>query len=594
MEETNMRSILINGEVTYNATSQILNSNTFKKILSELIKDSEEKKNSLLPLFEPFLKNTDTVDTAQKYDIEGIIELLLALTIDPIEKIDGSPYYSFPKMSNKKDLLVRFVESLFSLWRNKHRFIIKRDEYTPNRFDRIFKQMLLVRTNTDLKGLVLSMYRQILINVSDIRLKILRQEPGGAQVGFIVDRPVVDPRMKLNNAGWLYELEYVWSIVFEPPVIFYTKSNKRRGVFKVNDRPVLDRIDITDPKDWFGFPIHVGTKLIYVVVNKEYLALASGLGNLFELASFDIIKNKKPDGIYILGIDNQFFEEPDDFNGVIYKENDGTYVGLVGDDPSIDYFGYMKKMILTIHNLLVIDEGRLPIHGALAHIKLRNGKKANVMLIGDSGAGKSETLDALNRLQGEVSEVNILIDDMGSLDITADGTVVAYGTETGAFVRLDDLQPGYAYSTMDRSIFMNPNEINARVIVPYSNYTEIIKPTRIDYFLYANNYNENVKEKVAFFKKAEDANDVFSKGARMAKGTTMEKGLTYSYFANPFGAVQRREKHEAIAQRYLKSMIDHGVKVGEVMTRLGIHGFEMEGPLQAAKALLEAIEEFES
>jgi hypothetical protein len=158
------------------------------------------------------------------------------------------------------------------------------------------------------------------------------------------------------------------------------QSNKRRGVFKVNDRPVLDRIDITDPKDWFGFPIHVGTKLIYVVVNKEYLALASGLGNLFELASFDIIKNKKPDGIYILGIDNQFFEEPNDFNGVIYKENDGTYVGLVGDDPSIDYFGYMKKMILTIHNLLVIDEGRLPIHGALAHIKLRNGKKANVML----------------------------------------------------------------------------------------------------------------------------------------------------------------------------------------------------------------------
>lgn len=64
-----------------------------------------------------------------------------------------------------------------------------------------------------------------------------------------------------------------------------------------------------------------------------------------------------------------------DFNGVIYREDDGTYVGVVGDDPTIDYFGYMKKMILTIHNLLVIDEGRLPIHGALAHIKLRNGKR---------------------------------------------------------------------------------------------------------------------------------------------------------------------------------------------------------------------------
>ena len=43
-----MRSILINGEVAYNASSQILNSDTFKEILAELIRDSEEKKNSLL------------------------------------------------------------------------------------------------------------------------------------------------------------------------------------------------------------------------------------------------------------------------------------------------------------------------------------------------------------------------------------------------------------------------------------------------------------------------------------------------------------------------------------------------------------------
>lgn len=586
-----MRSILINGEVAYNAPSQIFNSVTFREILAELINDSEEKKNSLLSLFEPFLRNTDTMETSRKYDIDGIVELLLALTIDPIEKIDGSSYYSFPKMSNKRELLVRFVESLFSLWRNKHRFIVKRDEYTPNRFDRIFKQMVLVRTNTDLKSLVLSLYRQILINVSDIRLKILRQEPGGAQVGFIVDNPEVDKRARVPGADWLYGMACVWSIVFEPPVIFYTRSNKRHGLFEVRDKPILSRLNIPSSNDWFLFPIHVGSKLIDVVVNKEYLSLAAGLGNLFELASFDIVKNKKPDGIYILGIDNSFFEKKEDFNGVIYREDDGTYIGIVGDDPSIDYFGYMKKMILTIHNLLVIDEGRLPVHGALAHIKLRNGKKANVMLIGDSGAGKSETLDALNRLHAEVSEVNILIDDMGSLDITSSGSVIAYGTETGAFVRLDDLQPGYAYSTMDRSIFMNPNEINARVIVPYSNYTDIIKPTKVDYFLYANNYNEDKDSDLRIFKDAEEAAAVFSNGARMAKGTTTEKGLTYSYFANPFGAIQRRERHEVIADRYLKAMIDSGVRVGEVRTRLGIPGYEMEGPLMAAKALLKAIDE---
>ncbi|WP_240739193.1 hypothetical protein [Marinitoga lauensis] len=251
----------------------------------------------------------------------------------------------------------------------------------------------------------------------------------------------------------------------------------------------------------------------------------------------------------------------------------------------------MKKMILTIHNLKVIDEGNLPIHGALAEIVLKNGKRANVMLMGDSGAGKSETLDALNRLSKEVSEVNILIDDMGSLEIDANGNVVAFGTETGAFVRLDDLQPGYAYSAIDRSIFMNPNETNARVIVPYSNYKEIIKPTRIDYFLYANNYTKVEDDNyISFYDDHKKAYEVFAKGARMAKGTTAEVGLTYSYFANPFGAIQRKEKHEIIAQKFLEQMIKTNVKIGEIKTQLGIAGFEDSGPGYAARALLNLID----
>lgn len=585
-----MRSILINGEVSYNANAQILNSDTFKSIVSEIIEDSVEKNNSLVPLFSLFLKNTDSVDPTVRYDINAIIQLLLSLTINPIESVDGSPYYSFPKLGNKKELLLKFVETTFNYWRQKHRFILKNDKFTPDRFDRIFKQMVLVKTNSDLKSLVISMYRQILINISDTRLKILRQLPSGAQAGFLLDNPHVKDNVKLPSE-WLYELNYVWSIFFEPPVIFYTKSNKRKGVFKVVYKPVLEKIKLDNPENWFAFPIHVSKKYILVIVHKELLCHASGLGNLFELTSFDTVENKKPDGIYIFGLDDKHFENPEeDSNGIIYKENDGTYVGLCGNHKSVDYFGYMKKMILTIHNLLVIDENRLPIHGALAEIKLLNGKKANVMIMGDSGAGKSETLDALNRLNEYVSEVNILIDDMGSLDIQEDGTIVAYGTETGAFVRLDDLQPGYAYSAMDRSIFMNPNEINARVIVPYSNYTEIIKPTPVDFFFYANNYEPVNGKSVEFFDNVDSAYEIFSKGARMAKGTTAEKGLTYSYFANPFGAVQTKDHHEKIARHYMEQMMNSGVKIGQIKTQLGIDGFEKDGPIIAAKALLDLIE----
>ena len=43
---------------------------------------------------------------------------------------------------------------------------------------------------------------------------------------------------------------------------------------------------------------------------------------------------------------------------------------------------------------------------------------------------------------------------MGSLGIK-NGQVVGYGTEIGAFVRLDDLDTGYAYKKIDRAIFLN-------------------------------------------------------------------------------------------------------------------------------------------
>ncbi|GAB6189937.1 phosphoenolpyruvate carboxykinase [Marinitoga arctica] len=582
------RTVLIDGNVSYLSNAQIIHSQILKELIIEFLEDLEDRRESLLTFFSLFLKNEDAVDIKERYDLDQIIKMLFALSAEKIDEIDSSTFYSFPKLSDKKEQIVKFVERIYNLWRNKHRFMIQKSNYVSNGIKKIYKEMILVKNNTDFKSLVTNFYRQILINVSDDRLKVLRQLPSGAQVAFSIDNPDFKEDV-FNGSADLYKIPFVWGVVFEPPVIFYTKSNKRRGLFKVIDSPILSKIKL-NPEEWFAFPIHVGKKYILVYVYKEFLAMAAGLTNLFELAGFGIVQRKKPDGIYFFGLEDNYFEKNEDKNGIIYKEKNGTYIGLLGRDDSIDYFGYMKKMVLTIHNLIVIDEGNLPIHGALAEIVLKNGKKANVMLVGDSGAGKSETLDALNRLSKEVSEVNILIDDMGSLEIDPGGNVVAFGTETGAFVRLDDLQPGYAYSAIDRSIFMNPNEINARVIVPYSNYKEIIKPTKIDYFLYANNYTKVENNNyISFYENCKSAYEVFSKGARMAKGTTSEVGLTYSYFANPFGAIQRKDKHEIIAQKFLEQMIKSNVKIGELKTQLGINGFEDEGPVLAAKALLNLI-----
>ena len=97
--------------------------------------------------------------------------------------------------------------------------------------------------------------------------------------------------------------------------------------------------------------------------------------------------------------------------------------------------------------------------------------------MGDTGAGKSETLEAFRALGGPVciQDIIIIADDMGSLEILPEGKVIGYGTEIGAFLRLDDLQQGYALGQIDRAIIMNANQINARIILPVTSFNNVIK-----------------------------------------------------------------------------------------------------------------------
>lgn len=89
----------------------------------------------------------------------------------------------------------------------------------------------------------------------------------------------------------------------------------------------------------------------------------------------------------------------------------------------------------------------------------------------------------------KIKNINIIFDDMGSLGIK-DGQVVGYGTEIGAFIRLDDLDTGYAYKKIDRAIFLNPDKSNARTVIPTTLYEDVIKGYQVDMILYANNYEE--------------------------------------------------------------------------------------------------------
>ena len=113
---------------------------------------------------------------------------------------------------------------------------------------------------------------------------------------------------------------------------------------------------------------------------------------------------------------------------------------------------------------------------------------------------------------------------------------------------------------------------------------------KVDMYLYANNYDEKCESEVEFYKTADEAKKIFIRGARRAKGTTQEVGMTESFFANPFGPVQREEQTRVIIDKVFKKLFENNIPVGVLHTRLAVPGMEHDGPALAAKKLFELIE----
>ena len=362
----------------------------------------------------------------------------------------------------------------------------------------------------------------------------------------------------------LKDIDFINTVMLRPPIMMHTKSNKREGVFsEVKDNPI-ERFRGERGK-WYCYPAKIGESLAFIYFNVDYLVNGIALSNLFEIASPDEIKGQKPDMILLFGL-----KETEGMVSHYYRdEKNDLWVGEVPYADKTTYFGYMKKMCLTLHNLHQIYNGRLPIHGSMLKIKFTNGKEKNVVFFGDSGAGKSESIEALQELADDkIVSMETIFDDMGSFTLT-DGEpgVYAQGTETGAFVRLDDLSSAVAFNNMDRGVYLNPEQKNARVIIPADTYENVIKHHHIDMWLYANNYSDEVG--IHRFDIKEEAEKVFIAGQRKALGTTDEVGMSKTFFANPFGPVQEPELTKPIIDKVFTKLFDQDVYVGEIFTHLG-------------------------
>ncbi len=569
--ELERNTAVINFSANYcNTADELLNSEAFERVLKKFLARLKKKQ---APIYErlAFVCGEEQIAS----ELTSLFKLLLVLNLEELKDVNRS----FTVLLQYKDDLLEFVEAFYDYWRSLERYSIIYNNSGGSGIQKI----KFIEANNNFTQLVLCAYRTIEERLMGHTQNVYRQLIVGVNAGVVIDELQWD--VPVEYMGLRYA-DFVESIVLTPPFITYPKRNTRDGLFKEVFKNPLEGLYL-DSNNWYVYPAKVGTALAYIFFHRDFMAQGITMCNLFELAKLEECRNQKPDMIYVYGYEDHA-PEP---QAVFYqdKEND-IMVGYASYSEDHDYFGYMKKMILTLYNVKMINDGKLPLHGAMVELTLKSGKQSNIVVIGDSGAGKSETLEAVRMIADEeIKSMKVIFDDMGTLAIN-ESNVVAYGTEIGAFVRLDDLDTGYAYRTIDRSIFMNPDKVNARIVIPISTYKDIVAGSNVDMFLYANNYDEDGAD-LEFITDVEKAKEVFVRGARRAKGTTTETGLVESYFANPFGPVQLKDQTDPLIDAYFAALFNNNIKVGQIRTRLGVEGQEQHGPQKAAQQLLNYINE---
>ena len=516
-----------------------------------------------------------------------LLDLIRLLANNPLERVSITACVPGDLLA-RREQLHEFVEGLYDFWRRWDRFLVVRAEVAPAPGD---KRPLRGFTDTveALARLVRALYRDVAENITGTRPRVLRQVAAGAEVAVYAVRhkwPVPARYREL-----LTGIPFVRDLLLYPPLLLDPPMNTRTGQFAETAENPLDGLKL-EREEWLCYPALVGRTTVFVYFHRRFMGLGLSLANLFEVASDEEIA-AGPDAVYLYGVPPAALDRFGDLPTVFHDDRRGRLlVAAVPLEDRFGYFGYLKKMVLTLHNVAAMDRGVMPFHGAYARLTLNDGSRATVLLIGDTATGKSETLEAL-RVAGEdrIREVRIIADDMGSLEVGADGRVLGFGSEIGAFVRLDDLQQGYAFGQLDRSIIMSPNKVNARVVLPVTSLEDVLRGYPVDFLLYANNHEAVDAEHpvVDRLTGEQAALAVFREGAAMSKGTTTEVGITNSYFANPFGPAQRREQHEALASATFAAAFRAGVFVGQLRTQLGLPGQESAGPRAAADALLDLI-----
>jgi len=538
----------------------LLRSPAFQVIFDAFLKDFEKTDKDTYSYFASELTSP----------LDDLMELGLLLLKSPRHEVAAKEKFALVLGDNGLHFY-KLVNAFFHFWMRLARFAYL-DDKGVSALSSLKPRMLFLRKS------VFHIYNALKTNLFEKEVTLETDYSAGFLAGFTARHLEIPYPSGYES---LRDIPFISAADLNLPYSTVTKRNKRIGVYQPTDQNPLFGLQ-PDPTERLALPFWCGTSLVYFYFSYKYANTVLGILNLFEKADLSVC-DRKPDIVIFFG------GEKGSTTGLYYedKAND-LLIGYVSDTDEADYFGYVKKLILTLHNIRMIEKGCLPIHGSMVKITLKGGKTVKLIIMGDSGAGKSESIEAFRHLASEYLEsITVIFDDMGTLFLR-DGQVYAAGTEIGAFVRLDDLDVGYAFSHLNDALMYNLGENNSRLVYTCTPYEEVIREYPVDMFLYANNY-EDQPANLTLLDDYKKLVAICEEGKRKAKGTTGEEGLVSSYFANPFGPVQMKDVTHQLVLRYFKSLRANGSKLGVIFTKLAIPGREQTGPQEAAKSLLEWI-----
>jgi len=471
--------------------------------------------------------------------------------------------YKKNEIIKSKTILYTLYNNLYNYYREFLRIALVFDVTNSNTLTNILNTV---------NHLTITLYRKITERLLNTKYLVYRNLSAG--VNTIISLGVGNSFCKETSF-----IPIIQKIMFEPPLIIDNKQNRRNGEFSFSENTFdISQVDLSNS---LCYCINIGKKKAYIYFKSEYIHHILCLSNLFEMIKHDISSKIKPDIVLLLGYDYKLDR------CIIHDKNKKVYFAILNGCVENDYFGYVKKILLTAFNLCIIDNKFLPIHGCGAIITLNDNTKKNICLVGDSGVGKSETLETLRAdFSNRIRDIEIIFDDMGYI-YKKNNHIYFSGTEIGAFIRTDDLDSNYAYKQLDRAIYINPTKNNSRLIMPINLYNRIIDDYKVDCFFYLNNYDDN--EEISYYKNINEMKETFVLGKRLALNTTNEVGITNTFFSNPFGPLQKKEQTLLLIDKYFKTLYNNSI-CGILYTKLGLRDKKKEGLKKAASNLLDALE----